>query len=161
MAMLLLLPGVWTIWRTHPCELDSYNEAIGFTRGAANAGMQRTFWGSEARVALPFVNATAPVGCRVLFGDTNEPSIAVYTWDGRLRGDLRGTGTVDPACLALVEPQGEFRDFWLDARTAWQTSTPAAVVHIEGVPLAVVVNRPAVVSPLSFPPATGDDPRGR
>ena len=123
--------------------------------------MQRTFWGSEARAVLPLLNNTSPRTCQILFGDTNEPSVQVYAWDQMLRNDLRPADTVDPACAAIVEPQGEFRDLWLDARSAWETSRPAAVVDIDGVPLAVLVNRPASVSPYAFPPAAGDDPRGR
>ncbi len=153
-SALLLAPGIATIVRTHPFELTSYSDLIGFERGAANAGMNRTFWGSEARAALPLLNRTAPRGCLVNFGDTNFPTYQTYLDNGMLRADIGWADGLGEACMAVVEPQGEFKALWMTIRGRWNTRTPDAVVHVSGVPLAVIVTRPTHAGPaLPWPPS--------
>jgi hypothetical protein len=50
------LPGLLQTARMGPNGLSSYNELAGFSRGAANLGIQRTFWGYEIRPILPLIN---------------------------------------------------------------------------------------------------------
>lgn len=137
----IVLPGVVISARVWPYGLGSYNELIGFTRGAANVGMQRTFWGYEARAALPQVNAHQPPVKRIHCGDTNHDSWRMYRRDRLLRDDIAFSSSVRGADVASVEPQGEFKQQWLDVQNEWGDRTPDIVLHAEGVPLDVITFR--------------------
>ncbi|MCC7073264.1 MAG: glycosyltransferase family 39 protein [Deltaproteobacteria bacterium] len=138
LALLVIVPGFWISARVWPYGLGSYNELIGFTRGAANVGMQRTFWGYEPRAALPIVNERAPRNGRIHFGDTNHDSWRMYQRDGLLRADIAWSGTVRGAAVASVQPQGEFKQQWLDVWNEWGDRSPDVVLHTDGVPVATV-----------------------
>jgi hypothetical protein len=139
---LVVAPGFLLSARVHPYGLSAYNEIVGFARGAANIGFQRTVWGYEPRLALPFINERAPKGGRVHFGDTNLDDYRAYQKDGLLRRELRWAGTVAGADIASVQPQGEFKDQWMDVLNEWDVLGPDEVVHIEGVPLLTVTLEP-------------------
>jgi hypothetical protein len=132
------LSGVLVSARAHPAGLASYADLIGFARGAANFGQQRTFWGYEVRGALPEINARTPSGGRLHPGDVNADSHARYQKDGLLRSDIAYSPTVRGAATAHVEPQGEFKQQQIDVWNEWGTRAPAIVVEIDGVPLSTV-----------------------
>lgn len=138
----VILPGFVMSARVWPYGLGSYNEIAGFSRGGANVGMQRTFWGYETRAALPFINEHAPKNGRLHFGDVNADSHRMYGRDKLLRDDIRFSGTVRAADVAHVEPQGEFKQQQLDVWNEWQTRVPDRVISAEGVPLSTVTLRP-------------------
>ena len=135
------LPGLLQTARMGPNGLSSYNELAGFSRGAANLGIQRTFWGYEIRPILPLINDTAPRGARLHGGDVNPDSHHRYVEDGLLRRDITTSPTVRGADVAHVEPQGEFKQQQLDVWNEWGRRAPAAVVDVEGVPLSTATFR--------------------
>jgi hypothetical protein len=135
------LPGLLQTARMGPNGLSSYNELAGFSRGAANLGIQRTFWGYEIRPILPLINDTAPGGARLHGGDVNPDSHRRYVEDGLLRRDITTSPTVRGADVAHVEPQGEFKQQQLDVWNEWGRRAPAAVVEVEGVPLSTATFR--------------------
>jgi len=135
------LPGLLQTARVWPHGLSSYNELAGFSRGAANLGIQRTFWGYEIRPALPLINERAPRGARLHGGDVNADSHHRYVEDGLLRRDITASPTVRGADVAHVEPQGEFKQQQLDVWNEWGRRAPAAIVDVEGVPLSTVTFR--------------------
>ncbi|MDP2343663.1 MAG: glycosyltransferase family 39 protein [Deltaproteobacteria bacterium] len=139
----VVLPGFLLSARVWPYGLGSYNELAGFSRGAANVGMQRTFWGYEAREALPLINERTPRGGRIHFGDVNADSHRMYGADGLLRPDIGFAGSVRGSNVAHVEPQGEFKQQQIDVWNEWQTRVPDRVIHAEGVPLSTITFRPA------------------
>jgi hypothetical protein len=138
----IILPGVLISSRVHPYGLASYNGLVGYARGAANVGFQRTFWGYEPRLHLPFVNANAPKNGRIHFGDTNLDDFKMYRRDGLLRKDLRYSGRVSGSNIASVQPQGEFKEQWIQVLNKWGVNGPDAVVHVEGVPLVTITMKP-------------------
>jgi hypothetical protein len=140
-AAAVALPGVVVSARVWPYGLGSYNAVIGFSRGAANAGMQRTFWGYEARAALPLIDARTPPRGRIHFGDVNADSHRMYVADGLLRNDIGFSNSVRGSSVAHVEPQGEFKQQQLDVWNAW-TRVPDLVIDAEGVPLSTVTFAP-------------------
>jgi hypothetical protein len=156
-GVVVALPGVVISARVWPYGLGSYNELVGLSRGAANVGMQRTFWGYEARAALPLVNARTPRGGRIHFGDVNADSHSRYVGDGLLRRDIGFTGAVRGAAVAHVEPQGEFKQQQVDVWNEWGRRDPDLVLHAEGVPLSTVTFAPAP-SPASTTSATPATP---
>ncbi len=137
----IALPGVVISARVWPYGLGAYNELIGFTRGAANVGMQRTFWGYELRAALPIVNAHQPPVKRMHFGDTNNDSWRMYQRDDLLRDDIGFSNGVRGADVASVQPQGEFKQQWMDVLNEWSNATPDKVLHAQGVPVSVITFR--------------------
>jgi hypothetical protein len=137
------LPGAVISTRVWPYGLGSYNELIGFSRGAANVGMQRTFWGYEAREVLPVINARTPRGGRIHFGDVNADSHARYVGDGLLRRDIAFSPTVRGTAVAHVEPQGEFKQQQVDVWNEWDRRNPDVIVHAEGVPLSTLTFAPS------------------
>ncbi len=150
-AAAIVLPGVLLSARVWPYGLGSYNEVIGFSRGAANVGMQRTFWGYETREALPAINARTPRNGRIHFGDVNADSHRMYGADGLLRKDIGFSNTVRAAAVAHVEPQGEFKQQQIDVWNEWQTRVPDLVIGAEGVPLSTVTFRPRTAGTGALP----------
>ncbi len=136
-----VVPGALISWRVAPYGLSAYNEVAGFSRGAANLGMQRTFWGYEMREALPLINERTPHNARIHSGDVNADSITRYVKDGMLRRDITYLPTVRGAGVAHVEPQGEFKQQQLDVWNEWRARSPDRVIAIEGVPLSTVTFR--------------------
>jgi hypothetical protein len=137
-AVVVVLPAVVLTARVHPYGLSAYNSVTGFARGAANIGFQRTFWGYEPREVLPLINERAKKSGRIHFGDTNRDDHAMYRSDGLLRSDLSYSGSVRGSDVASVQPQGEFKDQWIEVLNEWSPGGPDAVVHVEGVPLLTV-----------------------
>jgi hypothetical protein len=147
LALVVAVPGFVISARVWPYGLGSYNEVIGFSRGAANVGMQRTFWGYETRAALPLINARTPKNGRIHFGDVNADSHARYVKDGLLRTDIGFSNTVRGAAVAHVEPQGEFKQQQLDVWNEWGRRDPDVVLDAEGVPLSTVTFRDRAKTP--------------
>lgn len=141
-AVLVLLPGALLSHRVHPYGLSSYNALVGFARGAANVGFQRTFWGYEPRELLPVINEKSATNASIHFGDTNYDDWRFYRRDGMLRNDIRFAKSVRGADVASVQPQGEFKEQWMEVRNQWHVDGPDAVVHIEGVPLSTLNWKP-------------------
>ena len=133
-----VLPGFVISARAHPYGLSSYNELVGFARGAANIGFQRTFWGHEPRLVLPEINARTSPGGQIYFGDTNYDDWRMYVRDQLLRRDIGFSKSVQGSAVASVQPQGEFKEQWMEVMNAWNTQQPDIVVHVEGVPLLTV-----------------------
>lgn len=141
-GLLAVAPGFWGSARVHPYGLGYYNAAVGFARGAANVGFQRTFWGYEARELLPMLNAERKKPTRLHFGDTNHDDWRFYRRDKLLDDDVRWSGSVRGANVAVVQPQGEFKNQWIEVLNHWGVNGPDGVVHIEGVPLATITFKP-------------------
>jgi 4-amino-4-deoxy-L-arabinose transferase-like glycosyltransferase len=138
----LILPALTLTLRAHPYGLSSYNEAIGFARGAANVGFQRTFWGYEPMKNWQLINQRTSPKSKIHLGDTNKASYRTYIKDKIIRKDLRYTHRVKDANVASVQPQGEFKKQWIDVWNLWGIRKPASVVHIDGVPLSTVTFKP-------------------
>lgn len=142
LAVGVLVPGFWLSARVHPYGLSSYNALAGFARGAANLGMQRTFWGYEPREVLDEINERTPTRGRIHFGDTNHDDWRFYRRDRMLRDDIAFSQRVSGAHVAAVQPQGEFKEQWMDVLNTWAIEGPDRVVHLEGVPLLTLTFSP-------------------
>lgn len=142
LASLVVLPAGIATARVHPYGLSAYNAVVGYTRGAASVGFQRTFWGYESRAILPIVDERAKANARLHFGDTNRDDHAMYVSDRLLRSDIAYSGSVRGADVASVQPQGEFKEQWIEVLNEWRTNGPDEVVHVEGVPLLTLTFRP-------------------
>ncbi len=141
LVVVVALPGVLHSAAIWPYGLSYYNAVAGFARGAANLGLQRTFWGYEIRETLPTLNGAAPPNARVHGGDVNADSFARGLADGLIRADLRYTPSVRGADVAHVEPQGEFKMQQLDVWNEWARRDPDVIVDVDGVPLSTLTFR--------------------
>ncbi len=139
-TILIVAPGLLRTAQSWPYGLSSYNELAGGIRGAANLGLQRTFWGYEVRSSLPVINERTPRNARLHFGDVNADAHRRYVDDGLLRKDIAFSNTVRGAGVAHVEPQGEFKQQQLDVYNEWRRA-PDVVVDVDGVPLSTITFR--------------------
>ena len=138
----IIFPGFFITARVHPYGLGAYNELVGFARGAANVGFQRTFWGHEPRLILPVINGKTRERGTIHFGDTNYDDWRMYARDGLLRGDIGFSQAVGGASVASVQPQGEFKEQWMEVINQWNTLKPDEVLHAQGVPVLTVTFLP-------------------
>jgi hypothetical protein len=112
-----------------------YNRhGAGGVRGAADAQMMRTYWGTTTHEALDWLNRSAPPNARVYFQNNPQRAIEIYKRDGKLRADIRPVRTASSASIALVEPQKSFAEAEdLGVRRAFQKPGPEWTVKYEGV----------------------------
>ena len=122
----------------HPHGTAYWNELIGGVQGAANAGMQRQFWGYAARDALPYLNATVKPSGRVYFQNTTCGSHQMYQREGLLRADVGCSGDSARTAASTFHHQKSFSELETAIRERYDRLTPDHVVSLHGVPLLSV-----------------------
>jgi hypothetical protein len=127
---------------SHPWGLTAYTPLVGSAPGAANLGLNRTFWGYTTGAVQDFVNEAAAPNARVYVHDTALQSFNLMRHDGRLRDDLIGTLNIHESALALYHHEPHMRrvehQVWVD----YGTTAPAHVAGYQGVPVVWVYQRP-------------------
>jgi 4-amino-4-deoxy-L-arabinose transferase-like glycosyltransferase len=141
LALLTLLPAVLGIRLVHPYGIAFYNELIGGVRGAADAGMLRSFWGYASRGNLAYLNAHVEQGGAVYFHRTTRQCYEAYRRDGLLRPDIRYSPTLEGASWATIDVQRPFADDEYRVWNEWGTARPVVAVEIDEVPINVVYRR--------------------
>lgn len=140
----IAVPGGLAVARNHPFGTSYFNELIGGTSGAADAGMMRQFWGYAARQALPWLNEHAPRGATVYLVDTTGIAWDMYRAEGLVRDDLRPVWDPAHADFALYDHDKAFfheqSEIWL----GMGTRAPVHVVAYNGVPMISVYARPGL-----------------
>jgi hypothetical protein len=127
----------------HPFGLSAYVPLVGGTAGGADLGLNRSFWGYTSQdAAAEFLNANAPRGATVFISDTTWDAWARMQEEGRIRPDLRATGTPGDAMYALVQHELHMNEVDYSIWAAYQTASPAYVVTHDGVPMVSVYKRP-------------------
>ena len=142
MTGLVLLPSAQATWDVHPHGTAYYNELIGGIPGAAEAGMQRQFWGGATRSGLDEVNRLAPRGARVWFHNAAWGSFQMYAREGSFRSDLRYGGDPGGSAMGFYHHQKDHDDYELEAMQSYHVRSPVMQVSIEGVPMLSVYRRP-------------------
>jgi len=127
---------------SHPWGLTAYTPLVGSAPGAANLGLNRTFWGYTTGAVQDFVNRTAAPNASVYVHDTALQSFNLMRRDGRLRDDLRGTLNIHGSTTALYhhEPHMSRVEYqvWVD----YGTTAPVHIAGYQGVPVVWVYQRP-------------------
>lgn len=100
------LPGWLGAARVHPNGIGFYNELAGGVRGAAELGMQRSFWGYVPYPLYPSLDRWADRG-RVFFNRTNYDSFRQYRTDGLIPSGISYANSAQHAHLGLVFEQPE------------------------------------------------------
>jgi hypothetical protein len=143
LVALAAVPAAQETWDVHPHGTAYYNALIGGIPGAADAGMQRQFWGGSTRSGLEEVNRRAPRNARVWFHLSAWGAFRMYQREGWFRRDLRYAGEPAGTSHGLYHHQKDHDDYELDAIRSYGTMAPIMHVAIEGVPLLSVYERPA------------------
>jgi hypothetical protein len=141
LAALVLMPGALISLRAHPWGLTSYVPLLGGAPGAATLGLNRTFWGYTTASAAPWLDASAPREARVYPHDTLGASWDQMLRDGTLRRDLRRTGTVADADVALQHHEMHMQGQEYQAWVALGTTRPALILGPDGVPVLLAYRR--------------------
>ncbi len=139
---LLLWPNIRATAYSRAYGTSYYNEIMGGYVGAADARMQRQFWGYTARAGLEWINQHAAPGALVHFHDTLYYSYEMYKEDGLLREDIGWAWSVDQAQYVLYHHERAFYHFLFEVWHHYQTTSPVHVVSIDGVPLLSIYENP-------------------
>lgn len=146
LACLFLSPALIGLWRSHPHGLAYYNTFVGGPRGSANWKLQRAFWATTMRDALPWMNRSlrsspnAPAQDRapvwVHFHDTNYDSYRMYLQDGLMDGRIRATWSAYPPTryIAFIH-QKWLRNQHYHALSVLGARTPVYGIYLDDVPL--------------------------
>lgn len=128
---------------SHPFGLASYVPIVGGTKGGADLGLNRQFWGYTSQdAAAEYLNANAPRGATVFIHDTTWEAWSRMQEEGRVRSDLRAVGSPHEAMFALVEHELHMNEVDYSIWVADGTDAPAYVVTQDGVPIVSVYRRP-------------------
>ena len=146
LVVAMALPGAVNTYLTHPYGLSQYNALAGGPAGGADLGLNRQFWGYPVRNIMPWINHTFDDNANVYFHDMNYDSYAAYRREGELRPDINYAGMERPAIKAsgysMVFHELHFNkyDYWI--WDAYGTGIPTKVLHLDGVPILSVYERP-------------------
>ncbi len=146
LAVAVAVPGALNTYLTHPYGLSQYNALAGGPAGGADLGLNRQFWGYPVRNIMPWINHTFDDNASVYFHDMNWDSYAAYRRDSELRADIGYAGMERPAINAsgysMVFHELHFNkyDYWI--WDAYGTGIPTKVLHLDGVPILSVYERP-------------------
>lgn len=130
-----------------------YNELIGGVPGAADAGMQRQFWGYPTRLAMDYLNRHVPKGASVYFHKSPWGCWDLYRKEGLLRWDIRHVADIfeEDAIVARLRStaygvfhhQKDHDDYELSIWEAYGTDAPVWQSVQDGVPIVSVYRNPA------------------
>jgi len=141
LASVVLIGPLCMTLHSVPWGLSFYAPLVGGTPGAANLGLNRTFWGYTTGALQGFINQRAPEHASVYVHDTALQSWEMLRVDGRLRSDLRGTLSITGSTLALYHHEPHMRrveyEIWVD----YGHAAPAAIGAFDGVPIVWVYAR--------------------
>jgi hypothetical protein len=127
---------------SHPFGLSTYVPLVGGTKGGAELGLNRQFWGFTTQTAAEeFLNSKAPRGSSVFILDTTWDAWGRMQEEGRVRADLRVAGAPGEANFALVQHELHMSEVDYDIWIADGTDAPVYVVTHDDVPIVSVYQR--------------------
>jgi 4-amino-4-deoxy-L-arabinose transferase-like glycosyltransferase len=134
---LLLAPALRETASSHPFGLTHYNVLIGGVPGAADAGLNRQYWGYTTGSLLDWFNQRVGPGESVFFHDTAYDAYRMYREDGTLRRDIRW-GSTEGADWAIVHHEQHMAHVEFEIWERFGVTVPVEVVTHEGVPVVSV-----------------------
>ena len=148
-----LAPAARATLHAHPNGTAYYNELIGGAPGAADAGMQRQFWGYPTRLAMDYLNRHVPKGAAVYFHKSPWGCWDLYRKEGLLRRDIRHVadifdmdvivGRLRSTAYGVFHHQKDHDDYELAIWEAYGTDAPVWQATQDGVPIVSVYRNPA------------------
>lgn len=136
----LVVPAFVETVTSHPFGIAHYSLAAGGTRGAADIGFNRQFWGYTTGSITEWLNREVGRNGRVFFHDTALDSVRLFKDDGALRRDIRWAGT-DSADIALVHHEQHMAHVEYEIWERFGHTAPTMVLTHEGVPIISVYTR--------------------
>ncbi|MCA9596585.1 MAG: glycosyltransferase family 39 protein [Myxococcales bacterium] len=137
----LLGPTVITL-DSHPWGLSAYTPIVGGAPGAANLGLNRTFWGYTTGAVQDYLNDHVPPNGAVFVHDTAVQSFDQMKADGRLRSDIRAGWTIEGSAFSLYHQEPHMQrveqQIWMD----YGTIQPVDIGAFHGVPVVWIYERP-------------------
>ncbi len=141
-AGLLLLPASIETWRGRRFGLSYYNALAGGTRGAADKGMNRTFWGVHAVNLAPYLRRRLPLGGRIWLGDTTQQAWQLLQAEGLVPRTIIPAGNLADADVILVDEEHHFAEVHYQAWQVIGDTRPDHVLTFDGVPIVTVYFNP-------------------
>ncbi len=140
-ACVLAAPAAVTA-HSHPFGLSAYVPLVGGTKGGADLGLNRQFWGFTTQTAAEeFLNPQAPRNSLVFILDTTFDAWAHMQEEHRVRADLRAAWAPADAQYALVQHELHMSEVDYDIWIADGTDAPAYVVTHDDVPIVSIYKR--------------------
>lgn len=140
LALVLIAPAVRETAASHPFALTHYNVLVGGVPGAADAGLNRQYWGYTTGSLLEWLDTNVPLNGSVFFHDTAHDAFQMYRDDGTLRRDIRW-GSTDDARYAIVHHEQHMAHVEYEIWERFDTTAPVHVLSHEGVPVISVYER--------------------
>lgn len=131
----LVAPGVVESLHAHPWGLSAYSPGVGGTRGAADLGLNRGFWGYQTGSLVDALNASTPPHGAVYVHDTAGEAFRMLQRDGRLRADIRPTWSPAEADVALYHHEQHMAGVEYQIWQTMGTARPHVVKGLDGVPI--------------------------
>ena len=142
LGTLLLLPAFIGLVRSHPHGLAYYNTLVGGPRGSATWKLQRAFWASTMRQALPWMNKelknqyNKKSSVYVHFHDTNYDAYLMYKKDSLLNKRIRATWyPYSPTRYIAFIHQKWLRTQLYHALSVIDARAPVYGIYLDDVPL--------------------------
>jgi 4-amino-4-deoxy-L-arabinose transferase-like glycosyltransferase len=123
--------------------LAAYVPLVGGTAGGADLGLNRGFWGYTTQdAAAEYLNANASRNASVFISDTTWDAWGRMQQEGRIRADLRASGSPSDSQYAIVQHELHMNEVDYSIWEAYKTTAPVYVVMHDGVPIDSIYKRP-------------------
>ncbi len=126
---------------SHPFGLSSYVPFVGGTKGGADLGLNRQFWGFTTQSLASYFAKNAKPGDTVYIMDTAWPSWQRMVDEKRIPEWLRGVGSPAEAQFSLVHHEQHINEVDYNIWTEYGTASPDFVLTHDGVPIISVYRR--------------------
>ncbi len=144
LAVLVLVPAVRATLDTHPYQMSYYNAFIGGLPGAAERGMEATYWGDTYGAAIKlFFDALGPDD--IVWVDLPGCEwIARTTLPLGFRPDQLCSGGVPPPEATWAVVQNKVTELRPESKALIAAGPPAATISLHGVVLSYVFDQAGV-----------------
>jgi 4-amino-4-deoxy-L-arabinose transferase-like glycosyltransferase len=141
LAASVLVGLLYMTLHSEPWGLSFYTALVGGAPGAAELGLNRTFWGYTTGSMQGFIDQRAPPHAGVYVHDTALQSWEMMRIDGRIRADLRGTLNIAGSSIALYQHEPHMHRVEYETWVDYGHDAPADVGTYDGVPVVWVYAR--------------------
>jgi len=152
LVVICLAPSVSATMHIHPQGTAYYNTLAGGASGAAEAGMQRQFWGYSTRQGLDYLNEHVPYGKTVYFHKCTRTSWDMYRKEGLIREDIKHIADIfdldrleqrlKRTSHAVYHHQKDHDEYEVVIWRSYGTHLPVHQVIVDGVPMLSIYKNP-------------------
>ncbi len=133
--LLVLIPSAWSTLHSHPLGLSAYAPLVGGSRGAAERGLLRGFWGHALTPILPQIAALADEDRRRLYlHDLHPLCRRQYLREGRWPANTP-PAAANRARAGLLFHERHMLSYEIQLWNQLGVVAPTAIVELDDVPL--------------------------